>query len=84
MLTTTFFGCLVSVLLCWLKFIPTPSKNNINLKSNVQTFYWKSKPKVFFENKSKNYFEKEILSKALAKNNSKFFSVSIGSLYLLF
>ena len=63
------------ILSCCLKFTPTLTGNNIYLKSDIQAFSPKLRLAEFFDNTSKNAFDKDISSQPLIKNESKFYPV---------
>lgn len=73
---TTLSRYQISNLLQGIKFTPTPPRNNVRLKSGKQNFSQKLRLAYFFDNTSKNAFEKNIASCPLIKNKSKFYSLN--------
>ena len=59
----TLSSCQTNILLRGLKFTPTPKRNNIELKSNIQNYARRSRLAEFYQNKegndSENLFQKQ-------------------------
>ena len=52
-----------NILLCSLKITPTPKRNNIKLKSNIQNYTCRMRPVEFFRNKEANNSEENLFLK---------------------